>query len=132
MSVGQFCQQFFEGQFIHKVDYTHQLKLTRPTPRKSSWKILPIFVEQVMSPYPTVDIVTIRKQRVSPKLISCLMSNFGKLPLFSNCSCIIELYTVMEWRVMHKICHWMQHWLSIKKSTFFPYCQQTWYYLMGT
>ena len=35
--------------------------LTKPTAKNMSWKTLPTSVPQVMSPYPTVDIVTIKK-----------------------------------------------------------------------
>ena len=47
---------FITGSFQRNVCF-----LTRPIKRNKIWKFLPILVVQEISPYPTVDIVTIRK-----------------------------------------------------------------------
>ena len=50
------------GLDIHSVDPRFSVAvLTSPTRRNMTWKPLPSEVTHAMSPYPTVDIVTMRK-----------------------------------------------------------------------
>jgi len=58
--------------------------LTNPTRRKRTWKPRPSAVWQAISPYPTVDIVTIRKYTQFQYESFWAFSKYGGSPEFSN------------------------------------------------